>query len=154
MIGYVRNYGDYDNNNQNNNIGLNHIKITFDRSLDNSDYAVYGIQNAVSGNGDYKTEGYVGGMFGMMHGGYATGLLVDGTVKDRTIIYFNSTNDPNTACVGGLIGATRFFNGNESYAVTNSSVRDVHVAGRAYVSSETFSSGVTSSATICLWRAP
>lgn len=146
VIGYVRNYGDYDNNNQNNNIGLNNIKIAFDRSLNNSDYAVYGIQNAVSGNGDYKTEGYVGGMFGMMHGGYATGLLVDGTVKDRTIIYFNSTNDPNTACVGGLIGATRFFNGNESYAVTNSSVRDVHVAGRAYVSSETFSSGVTSSA--------
>lgn len=141
VIGYVRNYGVYGGN-----VGLSNISVTFDRSLDNSDYAVYGIQNAVSGNGDYKTEGYVGGMFGMMHGGYATGLLVDGTVKDRTIIYFNSTNDPNTACVGGLIGATRFFNGNESYAVTNSSVRDVHVAGRAYVSSETFSSGVTSSA--------
>lgn len=141
VIGYVRNYGVYSSN-----VGLSNISVTFDRSLNNSDYAVYGIQNAVSGNGDYKTEGYVGGMFGMMHGGYATGLLVDGTVKDRTIIYFNSTNDPNTACVGGLIGATRFFNGNESYAVTNSSVRDVHVAGRAYVSSETFSSGVTSSA--------
>lgn len=141
VIGYVCNYGVYGGN-----VGLSNISVTFDRSLNNSDYAVYGIQNAVSGNGDYKTEGYVGGMFGMMHGGYATGLLVDGTVKDRTIIYFNSTNDPNTACVGGLIGATRFFNGNESYAVTNSSVRDVHVAGRAYVSSETFSSGVTSSA--------
>lgn len=141
VIGYVCNYGVYGGN-----IGLSNISVTFDRSLDNSDYAVYGIQNAISGNADYHTEGYVGGMFGMMHGGYATGLLVDGTVKDRTIIYFNSTNDPNTACVGGLIGATRFFNGNESYAVTNSSVRDVHVAGRAYVSSETFSSGVTSSA--------
>lgn len=141
VIGYVRNYGVYSSN-----VGLSNISVTFDRSLNNSDYAVYGIQNAISGNADYHTEGYVGGMFGMMHGGYATGLLVDGTVKDRTIIYFNSTNDPNTACVGGLIGATRFFNGNESYAVTNSSVRDVHVAGRAYVSSETFSSGVTSSA--------
>lgn len=147
VIGYVRNYGDYDNNNQNNNIGLNNIKITFDRSLDNSDYAVYGIQNAVSGNGDYKTEGYVGGMFGMMHGGYATGLLVDGTVKDRTIIYFNSTNDPNTSSVGGLIGATRYNEYNDaSYGVTNSSVKNTHIAGRAYVSSETFSSGVTSSA--------
>lgn len=147
VIGYVRNYGDYDNNNQNNNIGLNHIKITFDRSLDNSDYAVFGIQNAVSGNGDYKTEGYVGGMFGMMHGGYATGLLVDGTVKDRTIIYFNSTNDPNTSSVGGLIGATRYNEYNDaSYGVTNSSVKNTHIAGRAYVSSETFSSGVTSSA--------
>lgn len=141
VIGYVRNYGVYGGN-----VGLSNISVTFDRSLNNSDYAVYGIQNAISGNADYHTEGYVGGMFGMMHGGYATGLSVDGTIKDRTIIYFNSTNDPNTACVGGLIGATRFFNGNESYAVTNSSVRDVHVAGRAYVSSETFSSGVTSSA--------
>lgn len=136
VIGYVRNYGVYGGY-----VGLSNISVTFDRSLNNSDYAVYGIQNAISGNADYHTEGYVGGMFGMMHGGYATGLSVDGTIKDRTIIYFNSTNDPNTACVGGLIGATRFFNGNESYAVTNSSVRDVHVAGRAYVSSETWQYG-------------
>lgn len=143
VIGYVRNYGDYDNNNQNNNIGLNHIKITFDRSLDNSDYAVYGIQNAVSGNDDYKTEGYVGGMFGMMESGYATNLTVNGTSKDRTVIYFNSTNDPNTSSVGGLIGATRNLrndNGTDvsgdSYAVTNSTVTDVHVAGRAYVGTQ------------------
>lgn len=139
VIGYVCNYGVYGGN-----IGLSNITVNFDRSLDNSDYAVYGIQNAVSGNGDYKTEGYVGGMFGMVHGGYATGLLVDGTVKDRTIIYFNSTNDPNTSSVGGLIGATRY--NDASYGVTNSSVKNTHIAGRAYVSSETFSSGVTSSA--------
>lgn len=138
VIGYVRNYGDYDNNNQNNNIGLNNIKIAFDRSLNNSDYAVYGIQNAVSGNDDYKTEGYVGGMFGMMESGYATNLTVNGTSKDRTVIYFNSTNDPNTSSVGGLIGATRNLQGveDDSYAVTNSKVTDVHVAGRAYVQEE------------------
>ena len=141
VIGYVRNYGDYDNNKQNNNIGLNNIKITFDRSLDNSDYAVYGIQNAevVSNASDYWSEGYVGGMFGMMESGYATNLTVDGTVKDRTVIYFNGTNDPNTSSVGGLIGATRNLrndNGDasgDSYAVTYSTVTDVHVAGRAYV---------------------
>lgn len=140
VIGYVRNYGDYDNNKQNNNIGLNNIKITFDRSLNNSDYAVYGIQNAEvpSNSSDYWSEGYVGGMFGMMESGYATNLTVDGTVKDRTVIYFNSTNDPNTASVGGLIGATRNLrndNGDasgDSYAVKNSSVTDIHVAGRAY----------------------
>lgn len=139
VIGYVSNYGVYSSN-----VGLSNITVNFDRSLDNSDYAVYGIQNAVSGNADYHSEGYVGGMFGMMHGGYATGLLVDGTVKDRTIIYFNSTNDPNTACVGGLIGATRYYSG--SYGVIKSSVKNTHIAGRAYVSNETFSSGVTSSA--------
>lgn len=137
VIGYVRNYGDYDNNNQNNNIGLNNIKITFDRSLNNSDYAVYGIQNAevASNASDYWSEGYVGGMFGMMESGYATNLTVDGTLKDRTVIYFNGTNDPNTSSVGGLIGATRNLQGVEydSYAVTNSTVTDVHVAGRAYV---------------------
>lgn len=145
VIGYVRNYGDYDNNNQNNNIGLNNIKITFDRSLDNSDYAVYGIQNAevVSNASDYWSEGYVGGMFGMMESGYATNLTVDGTLKDRTVIYFNGTHDPNTSSVGGLIGATRNLrndNGTDvrgdSYAVTNSTVTDVHVAGRAYVGTQ------------------
>lgn len=144
VIGYVRNYGDYDNNNQNNNIGLNHIKITFDRSLDNSDYAVYGIQNAevASNASDYWSEGYVGGMFGMMESGYATNLTVDGTLKDRTVIYFNGTNDPNTSSVGGLIGATRNLrndNGDasgDSYAVTYSTVTDVHVAGRAYVGTQ------------------
>lgn len=143
VIGYVRNYGTYDINNPNNTIGLNNIKITFDRSLNNSDYAVYGIQNAQSDvnnvYNDYKGEGFVGGMFGMMHGGYATGLSVDGTVKDRTVIYFNSTNDPNTASVGGLIGATRLLrtNDNYNYAVTESSVKDVHIAGRAYVQQNT-----------------
>ena len=143
VIGYVRNYGTYDINNPNNTIGLNNIKITFDRSLNNSDYAVYGIQNAQSDvnnvYNDYKGEGFVGGMFGMMHGGYATGLSVDGTVKDRTVIYFNSTHDPNTASVGGLIGATRLLrtNDNYNYAVTESSVKDVHIAGRAYVQQNT-----------------
>ena len=145
VIGYVRNYGDYDNNNQNNNIGLNYITVTFDRSLDNSDYAVYGIQNAevASNASDYWSEGYVGGMFGMMESGYATNLTVDGTLKDRTVIYFNGTHDPNTSSVGGLIGATRNLrndNGTDvsgdSYAVTYSTVTDVHVAGRAYVGTQ------------------
>lgn len=138
VIGYVCNYGDYDNSNQSNNIGLNYITVNFDRSLNNSDYAVYGIQNAVSCNDDYKTEGYVGGMLGMMESGYATNLTVNGTSKDRTVIYFNSTNDPNTSSVGGLIGATRNLQGveDDSYAVTNSKVTDVHVAGRAYVQEE------------------
>lgn len=142
VIGYVRNYGDYDNSNQSNNIGLNYITVNFDRSLDNSDYAVYGIQNAEVPDddaSDYWSEGYVGGMFGMMESGYATNLTVDGTLKDRTVIYFNGTNDPNTSSVGGLIGATRNLrndNGDasgDSYAVTYSTVTDVHVAGRAYV---------------------
>lgn len=135
VIGYVCNYGVYGGN-----IGLSNITVNFDRSLDNSDYAVYGIQNAVSGNADYHSEGYVGGMFGMMHGGYATGLLVNGTVKDRTVIYFSSTNDPNTSSVGGLIGATRHYNG-ASYCVTDSTVKNAHIAGRAYVSSETWQYG-------------
>lgn len=139
VIGYVRNYGVYGGN-----VGLSNISVTFDRSLNNSDYAVYGIQNAevASNASDYWSEGYVGGMFGMMESGYATNLTVDGTLKDRTVIYFNGTNDPNTSSVGGLIGATRNLrndNGDasgDSYAVTNSTVTDVHVAGRAYVGTQ------------------
>lgn len=139
VIGYVCNYGVYGGN-----VGLSNISVTFDRSLDNSDYAVYGIQNAevASNASDYWSEGYVGGMFGMMESGYATNLTVDGTLKDRTVIYFNGTNDPNTSSVGGLIGATRNLrndNGDasgDSYAVTYSTVTDVHVAGRAYVGTQ------------------
>lgn len=141
VIGYVRNYGVYGGN-----VGLSNISVTFDRSLNNSDYAVYGIQNAEVPDddaSDYWSEGYVGGMFGMMESGYATNLTVDGTLKDRTVIYFNGTNDPNTSSVGGLIGATRNLrndNGSDasgdSYAVTNSTVTDVHVAGRAYVGTQ------------------
>lgn len=125
LIGYVSNYG------SGTTYKLSSIKLNFRGS---SDYAVRGVQNAQSGNADYHGEGYVGGMFGMMHGGAATGLMVKGDTRDSALVYFSSTHNPNTSCVGGLIGATRVYNNNYvvSYNIENSTVSNLHVAGRAY----------------------
>lgn len=126
LIGYVSNYG------SGMTYKLSSIKLNFRGS---SDYAVRGVQNAQSGNADYHGEGYVGGMFGMMHGGAATGLTVKGDTRDSALVYFSSTHNPNTSCVGGLIGATRVYNNNYytvSYNIKNSTVSNLHVAGRAY----------------------
>ena len=114
------------------NTVLNNITIKFSGMPENG-YAVRGIQNAVTGNGDYCSEGYSGGMFGMLEGCSASTLVVDGTSPAETLVYLNCTNSPNTACIGGLIGATRLrYTNNEGYTIQSSTVRNVHVAGRAY----------------------
>ena len=118
------------------NVVLNNITINFSGMPENG-YAVRGIQNAVTGNGDYCSEGYSGGMFGMLEGCSASNLIVDGTSPAETLVYLNCTNSPNTACIGGLIGATRLrFNKPFNYNIQSSTVRNVHVAGRAYFGEE------------------
>lgn len=118
------------------NIVLNNITIKFSGMPENG-YAVRGIQNAVTGNGDYCSEGYSGGMFGMLEGCSASNLIVDGTSPAETLVYLNCTNSPNTACIGGLIGATRLrFKKSFNYNIQSSTVRNVHVAGRAYFGEE------------------
>lgn len=131
VIGLVSNYGEYS---EYNGAKLNNISVIFSGSSEDSQYAVRGIQNAVSGNSDYCSEGYVGGMFGMLYGGTATGLNAVGDTRDSALIYFSSTNNPNTACVGGLIGATRVYS--KGYSVLDSSVKNLHVAGRAYTNNQ------------------
>lgn len=118
------------------NVVLNNITINFSGMPENG-YAVRGIQNAVTGNGDYCSEGYSGGMFGMLEGCSASNLIVDGTSPAETLVYLNCTNSPNTACIGGLIGATRLrFKKSFNYNIQSSTVRNVHVAGRAYFGEE------------------
>ena len=118
------------------NTVLNNITIKFSGMPENG-YAVRGIQNAVTGDGDYCSEGYSGGMFGMLEGCSASNLVVDGTSPAETLVYLNCTNSPNTACIGGLIGATRLrYTNNEGYTIQSSTVRNVHVAGRAYFGEE------------------
>ena len=126
VIGYIAQYG------SGSNYGLSEIQLNFGGT---SDYAVRGIQNAQSGNDNYHGEGYVGGMFGMMHGSAATGLAVKSDVRDRALVYFGGTHNPNTSCVGGLIGATRVYE-YTSYRVVDSSVFSIHVAGRSYTDSQ------------------
>lgn len=133
FIGYIENYGNYGNGTNGVTYKVSDINVNFS-GLHENGYTVRGIQNAVSGNRDYCAENYVGGMFGMMNGGTATELHVDGGSVSQTNIYMNGTNNPNTACVGGLIGATRIFqnSSSNSYAVTSSTVKNVHVTGRAF----------------------
>lgn len=103
-----------------------------------AEYSVQGVQNAkvpgVGDNegepGDYKSEGYVGGMFGMFVDSTATGIRVLGNPSVAQNIYFTSSNNPNTACVGGLIGATRSIN--KAFSIDGGEVRDMAVIGRAY----------------------
>ena len=137
VFGYVANYGIYNNNS--NTTGLSDISLVFRHIYGAEQYSVRGIQNAQAANIDYKGEGYVGGMFGMMSSCNAQNLTLNGNSRGDTLIYFNSTHDPNTASVGGLIGATRvaasgYYRG---YRLSYAQVKNVHVAGRAYYSGST-----------------
>ena len=128
FIGYIQNYIV-------DNIGLNYKTAEF--SGTGAEFAVSGVQNAEApgvGNsgvaGDYKSEGYVGGMFGMFVDSTATGIRVLGNSSVAQNIYFTSSNNPNTACVGGLIGATRSIN--KEFSIVGGEVRDMAVIGKAY----------------------
>lgn len=134
------------------NCMLNGIAVDFSAGsgAGTARYAVRGVQNAVSGNADYKTEGYVGGVFGMLANSEAQNLNFTGA-SGGSLIYFTSSHDPNTASAGGLIGATRsganssstasYGSGNinedyGNYSVTGGTVKNAHVVGRAYHSEQ------------------
>ena len=141
FIGYAESYG------ASGSYGLSGITVDFNGVTANSAaaYAVRGVQNAVSGGGDYKTEGYVGGVFGMLANCFASDINFKGNTANNSLIYFTSSNDPNTASVGGLVGATRSGAGSNSvsygsgtltnytdYALAGGRVENAHVVGRAY----------------------
>lgn len=141
FIGYAESYG------ASGSYGLSGITVDFNGVTANSAaaYAVRGVQNAVSGGGDYKTEGYVGGVFGMLANCYASDINFKGNTANNSLIYFTSSNDPNTASVGGLVGATRSGAGSNSvsygsgtltnytdYEIAGGRVENAHVVGRAY----------------------
>lgn len=137
VIGYIANYSNYDA--ENGAYGLNNI--TLNMSVRNEDaYAVRGIQNAyveLEGDGkfegDYKSECFTGGMFGMVECCAATGLKIVGETTYKPLIYSYGSNNPRTASTGGLIGALKVSDSG-GYRLENSSVKNIHVVGRAYVS--------------------
>lgn len=140
VIGYIANYSNYDA--ENGAYGLNNI--TLNMSVRNEDaYAVRGVQNAyveLEGDGkfegDYKSECFTGGMFGMVECCAATGLKIVGETTYKPLIYSYGSNNPRTASTGGLIGALRDSSA-EGYSLVNSSVKNIHVVGRAYIQSQT-----------------
>lgn len=112
-------------------IGGSNLHVSIKVGENNDEYAVRGIQNAVAGGGDHENEGHVGGLIGMLRRGYLDNISVTGTNDSivRPIITFNSTNSPNTAAVGGVIGENAK-GGN--CMVSNVLVDNVHIIGKAY----------------------
>lgn len=92
--------------------------------------SIQGVQNAVSGDADYATEGYVGGVFGMYEDSKASNINFFGNNNLKSLVRFYSTNDPNTASVGGAIGATRQVD--FKYTIDTLVVKSAHVVGRAF----------------------
>lgn len=123
LVGYIKNF----------TTGLvNNVNVDFNNNTENKakTIAIEGVQNAVSGNADYATEGYVGGIFGMAEDIRGTNFEFNGNKEISSLIRFYSTNNPNTASVGGAIGATRKVNYN--YSLSYVTVRNAHVVGRAF----------------------
>ena len=97
-----------------------------------NEYFVHVIQNAVSGNDDLATEGYVGGMFGLVMDSNLTNLQLVGEEVDGSLVYLESNNNPNTASVGGLIGAVWAWWLSNARLVNGALVKNIHVAGKGY----------------------
>lgn len=135
IVGHILNFTSTTNNSY-----ISNVLVDFTQTMVTNDLnliAVEGIQNAISGRGDYKSEGFVGGIFGMVE---------DSTIKSgstnkigisfrgnpsKTIVRFSSTNNPNTASVGGAIGATRIKSVSH-VEMENIYVYDAYVVGKAY----------------------
>ncbi len=105
-----------------------------------SEFFVYGVQNGgfPSGdNNDLKCEGYVGGAIGLTIDVQCTSLNVSGNSETKSVVYFESANNPDTASVGGLIGAIWRWRTQTKTLLGGGSVSDMHVAGKAYSNAQT-----------------
>lgn len=127
-IGYVLGYSEISN-----------LSLNFDGSSAKSgkaaEYFVSGAQNAKnSGNdNDLKSEGFVGGVFGLVIDTQLKNIGINGDKTENTVVYFSSANSPNTASVGGLIGALwRRKISSGSTLLDGANVGYVHSAGKAY----------------------
>ena len=109
--------------------GLKNIYVnSINDGYNSPQFTVRCIQNAISGNADYKTEGYAGGVIGLFDGSYAENINFDGVLQ-KSLIYFYGTNNPNTAAAGGLIGNTRNYN---QYGINGGTVNNAYVICKGY----------------------
>lgn len=102
---------------------------------EDSEYFVYGVQNGgfPSGYGtDLKSEGFVGGAIGLAIDTVTSGASVFGDPSSKSVVYFESTNNPDTASVGGIVGAVWRIRSQNRTLLSGASVSDMHVAGKAY----------------------
>ena len=127
-IGYVLGYSEISN-----------LSLNFDGSSAKSgkaaEYFVSGAQNAKNsgGDNDLKSEGFVGGVFGLVIDTQLKNIGINGDKTENSVVYFSSANSPNTASVGGLIGALwRRKISSGSTLLKDGAVEYVHAAGKAY----------------------
>ena len=122
---------------------INNVSVKYDSTTPNvgasAAYFVYGAQNATNkiDDKDLKSEGFVGGLFGLTVDTYITDVSIIGSKAENAIVYFESANSPNTASVGGLIGAYWKQSVSAALTLSGATVQNVHVAGKAYSEKQT-----------------
>lgn len=126
-IGYVLGYS-----------RINGLSVIFENDSSSSgkgaEYFVSGVQNAKN-NADegLKSEGFVGGAFGLVIDTQISDVNVIGDAAEKSVVYFTSSNSPNTASVGGIIGTlSRRKIASGTTLLNGATVKNLHVAGRAY----------------------
>ncbi len=135
FIGYLKNYGNSQGMNVTSNIapiypGIENIQVNITLNQRNEEDAIIqGIQNAISGDGDNHTEGYVGGIIGYCRNSYLKNVNIASTNSKKALITLNLTNNPNTAAIGGLVGNTYL---KENFSLDGGMVENIRVYGNAY----------------------
>lgn len=127
-IGYVLGYS-----------RINGLSVIFEEDSSSSgteaEYFVSGVQNAKNNGGDagLKSEGFVGGAFGLVIDTQISDVNVIGDAAEKSVVYFTSSNSPNTASVGGIVGTlSRRKIASGTTLLNGATVKNLHVAGRAY----------------------
>ncbi len=120
-------------------VGLSNIQVNSNNFGNNSpQFTVRSVQNGKSGGGDYKTEGYVGGLIGLFEASHAENLRFN-ALANKSVIYFYGTNNPNTAAAGGIIGNCKNKNSliagtpTATYGLNGGFVNNAHVIAKGYV---------------------
>lgn len=101
---------------------------------------VYGVQNAKNisnRDADLKSEGFVGGAFGLVADSILANISITGDSRENSVVYFESSNTPNTASVGGLIGALWTRKLADKVLLSGAKTEYIHVAGKAYSDKQT-----------------
>ena len=117
---------------------LSGIKAEYDSSVSGnnpSGFFVRSVNNAFTGNEDLKGEGYTGGAFGFVLDTRLKDIEITGNEAARSLVYFESSHSPNTASVGGLIGAIwakrRTVSGTDAM-IDGAEISHIQVVGQAY----------------------
>lgn len=119
---------------------INGLSVIFEKDSSSSgkaaEYFVSGVQNAknnAGGDAGLKSEGFVGGAFGLVIDTQISKVNVIGDAAEKSVVYFTSSNSPNTASVGGIVGTlSRRKIASGTTLLNGATVKNLHVAGRAY----------------------